>query len=85
MAVFAFDIETVPDVELGRRMYGLDGLSDKQVGYVMQTRRREETGSEFLSLEQHRIVAISVALRTRDAFKVWSLGDPEAPESELIQ
>lgn len=85
MAVFAFDIETVPDVELGRRMYGLDELTDKQVGYVMQTRRREETGSEFLSLEQQRIVAISVALRTRDAFRIWSLGDVQAGEAELIQ
>jgi predicted PolB exonuclease-like 3'-5' exonuclease len=85
MNVFAFDIETVPDVELGRRIYGLDDLSDKQVGYVMQTRRREETGNEFLSLEQQRVVAISVALRTRDAFKVWSLGDADSSEAELVQ
>ena len=42
--VFAFDIETVPDVEFGRRLHGLEGLSDKQVGYVMQTRQREQTG-----------------------------------------
>lgn len=85
MNVFSFDIETIPDVELGRRIYGLDDLTDKQVGYVMQTRRREETGSEFLSLEQHKIVAISVALRSRDGFKVWSLGESGAPEHEIIQ
>jgi predicted PolB exonuclease-like 3'-5' exonuclease len=85
MAVFVFDIETIPDVELGRRVYALHDLSDKQVGYVMQAKRREESGSEFLSYEQQRIVAISVALRTRDAFKVWSLGEPGAPEAELIQ
>lgn len=82
--VFAFDIETVPDVEFGRRLYGLEGLSDKQVGYVMQTRQREQTGSEFLSLEQQRVVAISVAMRTREGFKAWSLGDAAAPESELV-
>jgi 3'-5' exonuclease len=52
MAVFVFDIETIPDVELGRRVYGLHDLSDKQVGYVMQAKRREESGSEFLSYEQ---------------------------------
>ena len=85
MAVFVFDIETVPDVELGRRVYGLHGLSDKQVGYVMQAKRREESGSEFLSLEQQRVVAISVAMRTRDSFRVWSLGEPDAPEAELVQ
>jgi hypothetical protein len=83
--VLAFDIETVPDVEFGRRLHGLEGLSDKQVGYVMQTRQREQTGSEFLSLEQHRVVAISVAMRSRDGFKTWSLGDPDSPESELVR
>ena len=51
----------------------------------MQAKRREESGSEFLSYEQQRVVAISVALRTRDSFKVWSLGEPDAPEAELIQ
>ena len=44
MHVFAFDIETIPDVELGRRVYGLHDLTDKQVGYVMQTKRRQESG-----------------------------------------
>jgi predicted PolB exonuclease-like 3'-5' exonuclease len=84
-SVFAFDIETVPDVEFGRRLYGLEGLSDKQIGYVMQTRQREQTGSEFLSLEQQRVVAISVAMRTREGFKVWSLGEPDSPEEELVR
>jgi predicted PolB exonuclease-like 3'-5' exonuclease len=83
--VFAFDIETVPDVDFGRKLHGLEGLSDKQVGYVMQTRQREQTGSEFLSLEQHRIVAISVAMRTRDGFKVWSLGEVDSPEDDLVR
>jgi len=75
----------VPDVEFGRRLHGLEGLTDKQVGYVMQTRQREQTGSEFLSLEQHRVVAISVAMRTRDGFQAWSLGEPDSPESELVR
>ena len=85
MNVLVFDIETVPDVEYGRRRYGLEGLTDKQVGYVMQTRQREQTGSEFLSLEQHRIVAISVALRSRDGFMAWSLGESDSDEEELVR
>ena len=83
--VFAFDIETVPDVEFGRRLHGLEGLTDKQVGYVMQTRQREQTGAEFLSLEQHRVVAISVAMRTRDGFEALSLGAADADEAELVR
>jgi predicted PolB exonuclease-like 3'-5' exonuclease len=83
--VLVFDIETVPDVEFGRLRHGLEGLTDKQVGYVMQTRQREQTGSEFLSLEQHRVVAISVAMRGRDGFRACSLGEPDSTESELVR
>lgn len=84
MHCFAFDIETVPDVEFGRRVYGLDGLNDEDVASAMASIRQQATGSEFLPLYQHRIVAISVALRTRDTFHVWSLGDRNASEAELI-
>ena len=31
MNTLVFDIETVPDVALGRRLYGLEGLADGQV------------------------------------------------------
>jgi len=86
MNVFVFDIETVPDVDAGRRLYGLEGLSDAEVATVMFHQRRQETGgSDFLRLHLHRIVAISVVLRSGDQFKVWSLGSPESPEAELIQ
>lgn len=85
MNVFVFDIETVPDVAGARRLYGLDGLNDKDVAEIMFQQRRQENGSEFLRLHLHRIVAISVVLRTRDLFKVWSLGDPDSPERELVR
>lgn len=84
MHAFVFDIETVPDVDYGRRLYRLTGLADEEVARIMFAHRRAETGGEFLPLEQHRIVAISVAFRTRDSLKVWSLGDESAPERELI-
>ncbi len=85
MNVMVFDIETIPDVEGGRRLYGLEGLGDREVASVMFHKRRQETGSEFLRHHLQRVVAISVVLCSRDTFKVWSLGEPEAPESELIQ
>jgi len=86
MNIFVFDIETVPDVEAGRRLYGLDDLDDKNVARVMFHKRTEETGgSDFLRHHLHRIVAISVVLCTTDKFKVWSLGDPDSPEAELLQ
>jgi 3'-5' exonuclease len=85
MNILVFDIETIPDVELGRRLYGLEGLSDEQVAKAMFTLRRNVTGGEFLSLEQHRIIAISCVLRSRDGLRVWSLGDPSSTEAELIE
>ncbi len=85
MHCFAFDIETVPDVDLGRRLWDLDGVSDKDVGNAMMFRQQQKTGSDFLPLHMHRVVAISVALRSRDSFRVWTLGDVDAPEDELIK
>ncbi len=85
MNIFVFDIETVPDVESGRRLYDLDGLSDKDVAKIMFHKRLEESGTEFLRHHLQRIVAISVVLRTADRFKVWTLGDPDADEPEILQ
>jgi predicted PolB exonuclease-like 3'-5' exonuclease len=86
MNVLAFDIETVPDVDAGRRLYGLEGLSDKDVAKAMAMKRREETGdSDFLRHPLHRVVTISVALRRGDSFNVWSLGEPDSDEAELIR
>jgi len=82
---FSFDIETIPDIEFGRRMWGLEDLSDEDVGTAMTFMRQQATGSDFLPLHQHRVVAISVALRTRDTFRVWSLGDADSDEADLVR
>lgn len=85
MTVLVFDIETVPDVELGRRVFGLEGLADAQVAEAMFAQARQRSGSEFLPHEQHRIVAISCVLRQADSLRVWSLGDLGSGEAELVQ
>lgn len=85
MHCFSFDIETIPDVDFGRRMMGLEGLSDKDTATAMMFMRQQVTGSEFLPLHQHRVVAISVALRTGDSFRVWTLGDEDSDEAEMVR
>jgi len=86
MNILTFDIETIPDVEAGRRLYGLDGLSDEDVGRAMFQQRRQQTGgSEFLPLHLQRVAAIAVALRDRDEFRLWSLGSVESTEAELVR
>jgi predicted PolB exonuclease-like 3'-5' exonuclease len=84
MNYLVFDIETVPDVELGRRVLGIAGLSDAEVAKAMYTVRRQQAGNEFLPHEQHRVVAISCVLRSRELLQVWSLGDERSSEAELI-
>lgn len=85
MNVLVFDIETVPDTDGGRRLYGLDGLPDGDVAKAMAHLRMQKTGSEFLAHHLHRVVAISLVLRNGDRIQVWSLGGEESPESELLQ
>jgi 3'-5' exonuclease len=84
MDCLVFDIETVPDVALGRRLYGLEGLDDAAVANAMLARQRARSGSEFLPHVQQRVVAISCVLRSREQLKVWSLGDLKSSESELL-
>jgi predicted PolB exonuclease-like 3'-5' exonuclease len=83
MNCLVFDIETVPDAELGRRL-GFEG-DDLEVAAAMLARRTEESGSSFLPLEQHRIIAISTLLRSGDQLQVWSLGAVDSPEDDLIR
>jgi predicted PolB exonuclease-like 3'-5' exonuclease len=85
MHCFSFDIETIPDVEFGRRMWDLGDLSDQDVATAMAFKRLQASGSEFLPLHQHRVVAISIAFRTADTFRVWSLADSDAGEAEIIR
>ena len=85
MNTLVFDIETVPDVATGARLYDLDGLSDEDIARAMFTRRIQKTGgSDFLPLHLQRIVAISAVLRSGDSVRVWSLGGEDATEGELI-
>ncbi len=80
-----FDIETIPDVEFGRRLLGLDGLPDAAVAAAMFAHRRQASGNDFLPLAQHRVVAIACALRRGDSLTVWSLGDAHSSEKELLE
>jgi predicted PolB exonuclease-like 3'-5' exonuclease len=85
MNIFVFDIETIPDIDGCRRLYDLHGLSDDDVARAVFHKRRQQANTEFLRHHLHRVVAISAVLRTRDQFKVWSLGDIESSEQDLLE
>lgn len=86
MNSLVFDIETIPDINAGRQLYHFTANSDQEVAQAMFAKRMEETGgSEFLKHHVHRIVAISVVLRQADRFKVWSVGETDSSEKEIIE
>jgi 3'-5' exonuclease len=84
--VLVFDIETVPDIAGLRALYevGAD-VVDAEVAAMAFQRRRQVTGSDFLQLHLHRVVAIACVLRERDSVRVWSLGEKDDTEGALIQ
>ncbi len=84
--VLCFDIETVPDVAGLRTLWGTgESLDDAQVAERAFERRREQTGSDFLPLHLHRVVAIACLLRDDSGLVVRCLGQPGDPESKLVQ
>ncbi len=86
MECLVFDIETVPDTELGARLLGMHDIADEEIAKAMFFSRLQESGSEFLPLFQHRVVAISVALRSGAGdFAVWTLGDESSDEAEQVR
>jgi predicted PolB exonuclease-like 3'-5' exonuclease len=85
MNTLAFDIETVPDVELGRRLYELDGLDDATVAHVMTLKQRQVRNSDVLPAHQQRVIAISCVMRSSEGVRVFSLGEEQAGERELVQ
>jgi len=85
MTVLVFDIETVPDLQAGRKLYDLEGLSDADTAKAMFALRRQKTGRDFLPHYLQQIVAISLVMEKNSHLKVWSLGDESSTEAELIE
>jgi predicted PolB exonuclease-like 3'-5' exonuclease len=84
--LLVFDIETIPDVEGLRRVWGLPAeVSDAAVVDLAAQRRRQATGSDFLPHYLQRIVAISCALRSSEGIRVWTLGAEQDGEREIVK
>lgn len=81
-----FDIETVSDTQGYRRLHPeLATLSDNDTLAIMHSARLADTGSTFQRHHLQKIAAISVALKRGTDFALWSLGDENADEAELIR
>ena len=81
-----FDIETIPDTDGLKTLHDLPAETPAaDVAEMAFHQRRQQSGSDFLPLHLHRVVAISCALREGDNFKVWTLGDVDESEGKLVQ
>jgi len=87
MNILVFDIETIPDTEGASKVWDLGRLDSSEVYMAMSKKRRQETNgaSNFIRHHLQKVVAISVAIRNQDKFQVWSLGDENSSEAEIIQ
>ena len=85
MNLLVFNIETIPDIDGCRRLYNLHGLTDDDVARAVFHKRRQQANTDFLPHHLHKIVVISAVLRSGDQFRVWSLGDSQSDEADLLQ
>lgn len=88
MNVLAFDIETIPDVESGRKLLELPAdLSDADIAKAMMRARQEKTGSDFIATHLQQVVAISLVYRNTasDKLSVWTIGDESSSEKDMVQ
>ncbi len=84
--ILAFDIETVPDIAGIRRVHDIAAeIPDGEVTQWFAQQRRAATGSDFAPHFLQRVVAIACALRRGDDLKIWSIGEPDDGEAELVR
>lgn len=85
MAIMVFDIETVPDLQLGRKLLGLNDNESDQVVLQALNLYFEAKDRHFLPHYLQQVVAISVVVRADDWVRVWSLGQADDSEQELVR
>ncbi len=86
MTILFLDIATVPDFELGARLYDLQDLSDKDISRVMFTKAREKNGNtEEVDRNQLQIAAISVLLQSDNNLSLKSSAELHADDLHHLQ
>lgn len=86
MSVMYLDIATIPDFKLGARLYNLHDLSEKDISRVMSTKSREmENQTGVMAQHMQRVLAMSVLFQDREGIKIWTVGDSESNEEDLLK
>ncbi|MCW5590189.1 MAG: 3'-5' exonuclease [Legionellales bacterium] len=86
MPILVFDIETVPDISSAKKLHDFSGLSDAEIANALFLLQRQAShGNDFLRLHLQRVIAISLVLYDQNHLKVWSLGEVNATEDDILQ
>ena len=85
MNYLIFDVETIPDLDYGRRFLNLDGLDNEDIGRAMFFQQQQKTGKEFLPLYLQKVISISVLTDAEDALELKSLAGNGDNEKLIIQ
>jgi len=84
--ILVFDLETIPDVAGIRRINDIGPeVTDAGVLDWFGQQRRAASGSDFAPLHLQQVVAIGCALRDANGLRVWSVGELEDAEPELLR
>lgn len=84
--ILVFDIETLPDVATGKRLYpDLAQLSDKDAMTQLMAMREQEAGNPFMPLPLHQIACLSVLWVANGKMTLKSLSLADHSEAQIIQ
>ncbi len=83
--LLVFNVKTVPNIELGKKIYNLSNLDDDDVSKVMFFKQRQDNKTDLLPLSLLKIVAISVVIKTTDKINIISLGKNDRDEKNMVQ
>ncbi|WP_418001269.1 3'-5' exonuclease [Moraxella haemolytica] len=83
--VLVFDIETIPDIKTGRRLYPeLQGLNDDDALIALTALRHAEAGNDFMRLPLHKIACLSFLWVEHGQFTLKSLSLDNKDEHEIL-
>lgn len=83
--ILVFDIETIPDVDTGRRLYPtLKDLYDADALSALTALRQAEAGTDFMRLPLHKVACLSFLWFDGMNFRLKSLSLETMSEQEIL-
>lgn len=83
--ILIFDIETIPDVATGKRMYPkLANLNDADAQKALVAMRQQEANTDFMRLPMHKVACLSFLWVDATTFTLKSLALNEHNEADIL-